>query len=313
MEALEEGGGRLQIQNEKILALRSNSSLTGGLVKTIIISMGIFEAIVLGIVQGLSEFLPISSSGHLVVFQKILTPGPHSILFDLAVHLGTVLSILTLYRKSIQKIFSQAFKSLGTKSSSHGLQLVLFVFVANIPTAIIGFGFKDQFEQLFSNFTAVGVCFFLTGLLLFVTRWKSKSGQMKATQLDDLSGLESMTYGKAIVIGIAQGLAIAPGISRSGSTIAAGILIGVEKSTAALFSFVMSIPAILGASLIELKDFSAQDEISLMPVISGFVAAYLSGLIGLGIVLKFVKKGRLEVFSYYLWALSLFILYKQLV
>ncbi|MEZ4873727.1 MAG: undecaprenyl-diphosphate phosphatase [Bdellovibrionales bacterium] len=274
--------------------------------------MEFIDAILLGVVQGLSEFLPISSSGHLVVFQNLLTPGPHSIPFDLALHMGTVFSILTLYASTIKQVIADTLESSRKRTKTPGLQLALYVFIANIPTALIGFGFKDQLKSLFSNLFAVGICFFITGILLWFTKLKSANADMNVNQIQDINGVSSLTWKKSLIIGIVQGLAIAPGISRSGSTIAAAILIGVERKTAALFSFVMSIPAILGAGIIELKDFSPTEEVVISHLVIGFLAAYISGLFGLWVVLKFVKKGRLEVFSYYLWALSVYIIFKQI-
>ncbi len=273
--------------------------------------MGFFEAIVLGVVQGLSEFLPISSSGHLVVFQNILTPGPHSIVFDLAVHVGTVTSILTLYARSLIEILRDSFHTVRTKQPTHGFKLVLLIVLANIPTAIIGFGFKDTFEEMFSSLTTVAICFSITGFLLWQTRGKNTDSDMQTTDMKNLEGMQTLTWSRALFIGLAQGMAIAPGISRSGSTIAAAILSGVDRKIAALFSFMMSIPAILGASIIELKDVSMENHVVWPILIAGFTAAYLSGLFGLAVVLRFVKKGRLEIFSYYLWMLSAFILVKK--
>ena len=271
--------------------------------------MGILDAIILGIVQGVSEFLPISSSGHLVLLQNILTPGPHSIMFDLAVHVGTVLSIITVYRKSLFQVLKDVFQAISKRQKNAGLMLAFLVVVANVPTAIIGFGFKDQFESLFSNLTAVGIGFFVTGVLLFLTKKKSGPENDKALDMHDFSGVGNLNIWRALLIGVAQGMAIAPGISRSGSTIAAALLAGVDRKTAAMFSFILSIPPILGASLLELKDATAQGEMQMTVMLAGFFFAYVSGLIGLKVILKFVKKGRLEIFSYYLWALSAYIIF----
>ncbi len=272
------------------------------------------QSVILGIVQGLTEFLPVSSSGHLVLFQHWLGIKQHSIIFDLAVHLGTVASIITVYFKSIREIFSDLWVSAIKKRQTGGLHLSVLIICASVPTAIIGFGFKDQFESLFSSLLSVSGGFFITACLLFMTRKTGQGQSMESGHKTlDLSQIKKVSLKKAIIIGFAQGLAIAPGVSRSGATIAAALLMGVERRAAALFSFLMSIPVILGASLIQLKDVESWSSDLLITLVLGGVVSYLAGLAGLVMVLKLVRKGRLEVFSYYLWALSAIVALTQLV
>lgn len=269
--------------------------------------LGWLDSIIIGIVQGLTEFLPVSSSGHLVIFQKLLNFKEHSITLDLAVHLGTLLSVLTIYYSTIKKTLTDSLISLKTKKNTPGLQLMAVVIAASVPTAIIGLGFKSDFESLFSNILAVATCFFITGGLLFLTKRKSKESSM-AIKSDMLGEkVKELTFVKAIIIGIVQGFAIAPGISRSGSTIAVGILLGVDRSVAAMFSFMLSMPAILGASLLQFKDVGEWSSDLIATLLVGGATAYIAGIIGLKLVLRFVGKGRLEVFSYYLWALSIYL------
>ncbi|MBT4760508.1 MAG: undecaprenyl-diphosphate phosphatase [Bdellovibrionaceae bacterium] len=265
--------------------------------------MEIFQSIILGIVQGLTEFLPVSSSGHLVVFQKLLALKEHSLIFDIAVHLGTLLSIFTLYHKPITTIFSSFFKSLKSRSLNEGSYFLMMMVVASVPTAIIGFSLKDLFEQLFSSLLWVGVFFIVTGIVLKLTQKKSMSSE--SMSFTDFKDIQKISFKQALLIGLAQGAAIAPGISRAGSTIAMGILSGLDRKTAALFSFLISVPAILGASLLQFKDVTSWDGDFLTVLLIGGASSYVSGLFGLWFLLKFVKKGRLEVFSYYLWLLGL--------
>jgi undecaprenyl-diphosphatase len=264
--------------------------------------LDILQSIILGIIQGLTEFLPVSSSGHLVIFQKLLGLKEHSLIFDISVHLGTLLSIVTVYFGIIKQIFTDVFTAVVKKDKNYGFSFFLMMIVASIPTAIIGFSLKDVFESLFSSTLAVGIFFIITGIILKFTQ--RTSDDSVSVSFTDMEGLQKITFRQALTIGVAQGAAIAPGISRSGSTIACGLFVGLNRKTAALFSFLISVPAILGASLLQFKDISAWQEGFAQVLIVGGVSAYLSGLGGLWFVLKFVKKGRLEVFSYYLWALG---------
>ena len=264
--------------------------------------MSWLESILLGLVQGLTEFLPVSSSGHLVIFQKLIGLPEHMLAFDIAVHMGTLFSVFVVYRQQILQVIYDLIKFLKTKNLNRGANLFLMVFIGSIPTAIIGFTLKDMFERLFQSLFAVGIFLFITGLILLFTRNKQMAD--KKDDFFSLEGLENLKWWHALVIGTAQGGAIAPGISRAGSTIATGILVGLSRKTASLFSFMLSIPAILGATLLEFKDIEhwSPEFVTIMSV--GFVSAFVFGLIGLKVVLHFVKKGRLEVFTFYLWTVS---------
>ena len=267
------------------------------------------DAFIIGLVQGLSEFLPISSSGHLVVFQDLLGFKEHSLLLDIVVHVGTVLSILTIYRRTILLVLKDILKSIKSKASTNGLYLFLIIILANIPTGLIGIFLKSKFESLFSNFTAVGFAFFFTAFLLFLTKKKNNEQNI---DMNDFSNIKEISPKKALIIGVAQGLAITPGLSRSGSTIATAILLGIPRNAAALFSFLMSVPAILGAAVLQIKDLEASDNSYLLFLLTGLISSYLFGLFGLSVVLKFVRKGRLEIFSFYLIMMGLYALAKGL-
>ncbi len=270
-------------------------------------SLDFLQAVVLGIIQGLTEFLPVSSSGHLVLFQELLGVEEHSLVFDIAVHLGTLASVITVYFRLIKETVISGVCSLKSRTMSPELKLILFVVVATIPTAIIGLSLKSTFEAMFSNFTAVGMCLIVTGFLLLLTRERGKElsvGGGKAFLSFSVEDLKSLSCKKAMIIGLAQAGAIAPGISRSGTTIAVAIFLGLPRNLAALFSFMLAIPAILGAGLLQLRDITYLGSQDLMGLGVGFIVAYLAGLVGLLGVLHFVKKGRLEVFTVYLWLLG---------
>ena len=264
--------------------------------------MGFAQAIILGIVQGLTEFLPISSSGHLVIFQSIMRLSGENLVFDVAVHLGTLLTVITFYFGVVKRVFVDLVGFRRHRKITAGVRLFALVFVGSIPTALIGFALKDYFELMFSSRQTVGFFLCLTGIILFLTR--SKKAKMSLSQAKDLNFVYQITFRQALVIGTAQGLAIAPGISRSGTTISTAILLGIEPAAAALFSFILAVPAILGAVLLQFGDLSVWG--SSWEILGvGVVTAYLSGLLGLWGVLYFVQRSRLEYFSYYLWCAGL--------
>ena len=265
--------------------------------------MEIIDTIILGIIQGLSEFLPISSSGHLVVGQKLLNFKSHDVALDIVVHLGTLGSIFTVFRKELITLAVDGAKIFKGQRDTLGARWIFLIILGSIPTAIIGFTLKDYFITLFGNLSAVGIAFLVTGSLLFLTRFKKSKGLVTGFQ-----GVHEISALKAIIIGFAQGLAITPGISRSGTTIAVALLLGVKASPAATFSFLLAIPAVIGAALLELKDvvWTVDKSITMG---AGLITSYIFGLIGLKWVMATVSKGRLDLFSYYLWALGLFLLY----
>lgn len=259
----------------------------------------------------MTEFLPVSSSGHLVLFQKILGIENHSLEFDVAAHLGTLASVLTLYFQFIKKTVGSTLKRPFVIGDSNRL-LFRAVVAASIPTGIIGLVFKDTFESMFSNLSSVGICLCLTGVILMITKFvgnKSADEENQSFTSFQQNDLSSLTLKIAIVIGFVQALAIAPGISRSGITIAAGVILGLPHRISALFSFMIAIPAILGAGVLQLRGLSVYDTDVVLSLLLGFVVAYVSGLVGLWMILQFVKKGRLHLFSYYLWAVGAYTIF----
>ncbi|NQY99635.1 MAG: undecaprenyl-diphosphate phosphatase [Bdellovibrionales bacterium] len=251
--------------------------------------------------------MPVSSSGHLVLFQKLLGVEVHSIEFDVAAHLGTLASIFTVYRSFIAKTVKQTFSKPYSLNADNKLLLRLVIF-ASVPTGVIGLLLKDYFEAMFSNLSGVAVCLSITGAILMFSKWRSPDQDQADFLNFSVDDLKPLTWRIAILIGFAQAFAIAPGISRSGMTIASGMLLGLPQSVAALFSFMISIPAILGAGLLQLKDLDQFEPSMLINLAVGFAVAYVSGVVGLKLVLHYVKKGRLHLFSYYLWLVAAAIL-----
>lgn len=237
-------------------------------------------ALVLGVLQGFTEFLPVSSSGHLVLVQSII-PGfsQPGVLFDVVLHFGTLLAILFFFRK---RILSLTWK------------YILYIVIATIPAVIVGFLFKDTISILFSSVEVVGVALVITGLLNFST-FKHKEEN------------KSLDSKKSTFVGMMQAFAIIPGISRSGSTIFAGIKTGLSSKDAAEFSFLISVPAIIGANVLEIYSFGGES-INYVSYLIGFIAAFISGIIAIKMVLKFLKEKKFKIFSIYCLILGMIVL-----
>lgn len=257
--------------------------------------MTVLQGIILGIIQGISEFLPISSSGHLALFQILFgLETEESLTFNIILHIGTLIPVLIVFRETIFDILKKPLQ-----------KLTYLIIVATIPTVIVALLFKDLVETLSSTTWFLGIGFMCTGLLLLFSD-KLKDGD-KEIEDDDTT----INYKDALVIGTMQSLAILPSISRSGSTIIGSLFCGLSRKTAAKFSFLMSIPAIAGAAVLMVLDFVtgevAVESIPVVPAICGFVSASVSGYFAIRFMLELVKKCKLKYFSYYLIALSLFI------
>jgi undecaprenyl-diphosphatase len=249
----------------------------------------LLKAIILGIIQGITEWLPISSSGHLVIAQQLMHLDV-PISFDILLHLGTLLVIFMVFWKDILLTLKAFFKF--DFHSFYG-RLSLYIIIGSVPTAVIGFTFHDLFESFFSSLFVVAIALLVTGTLLYLTKFFN--GKRNLSSLDSL------------FIGIFQGLAIIPGISRSGSTIGLGLLLGNKKEQVAKFSFLLSIPAILGASIFDLKDFSFTS-LGTLNVIIGLITAIIVGYISLKYLLKVIMENKFYYFAYYCWILGLIIL-----
>ena len=261
------------------------------------------EAIILGVIQGLTEFLPVSSSGHLVLFQKILGMKHAELFFDVAVHLGTLLAVIVVFRLEIMKITTalvQLIFGAGPKKtirqkveSDPQLKMALLIVIGSIPTAILGFLFAGIADRLFRSGLITGLMLIVTGLLLWLTRRTGAS--------QDQAQCNRLTPKNAFIIGTVQGLAIIPGISRSGSTISIALMLGIDREMAARYSFLLSIPAIIGAGLLSVKDDLFQTNLAIGTALLGAFTAALVGYAALKALLQMVKKGRLHVFAPYCW------------
>lgn len=249
------------------------------------------ESLILGIVQGLTEYLPVSSSGHLTIGANLFgLSGEENLAFTITVHVATVLSTCVILWKEIVWLFKDLFKF----KWNEGTKYVVNILISMIPVAIVGFFFKDKVEAIFgSGLLVVGICLLVTASLLAFSYWA------KPRQRENISPWH------AFVIGIAQALAVLPGLSRSGSTIATGLLLGNSKQKLAQFSFLMVIPPILGEALLDVKDMAEQGVnvamggLSTSSLIIGFLAAFVSGCIACKWMINIVKKGKLIWFALY--------------
>lgn len=257
------------------------------------------DALILGVVQGLAEYLPVSSSGHLEIFREILgidLPSDQALQFDLILHAATVCSTIVI----LWPLFSNLCKSFFTFRRDEDFWYVCKILVSCIPVGIVGVFFKDQVEQFFGNgLTVVGICLVVTAMLLCFAHWSGiREGKMvKASRGRDI------TWTDAFVIGCAQAVAVLPGLSRSGTTIATGILLGDKRDKVASFSFLMVIIPILGEALLDLKDIiggaGSETEVGASALAIGFVAAFLVGCCACKWMINLVKRGKLVWFALY--------------
>jgi len=257
--------------------------------------MTVLQAIFLGVVQGLTEFLPVSSSGHLVFFQSVFGLTEPQLAFDVMLHLGTLLAVIVYFRADVIRILLGTWAWVRWRRGGEAeaeAKLLLWIVVASIPTGLMGVLLKDWFESLFSMPKTVGLMLLVTGLLLWLTRVVKRNE--KTTR--------EMGVLDALIIGITQGIAIIPGISRSGSTISAGLFRGLNRELAGKFSFLLSIPAILGATFLEFREIDAASGIGV--TLFGMAVSFFVGLVALKLLMNIVKKGKLSYFSYYCWAVG---------
>jgi len=255
--------------------------------------MNIFEAIILGIVQGLTEFLPVSSSGHLeltkVIFGDNSVPE-ESLMMTVVLHAATALSTIVIFRKDIASLLVGLFQFKNNEEFRYSLNIV----ISMIPAAAVGVLFEEQIDQLFGGrVLLVGVMLLVTGSLLFL------ADRAKDT-------LNSVTLKSAVLIGIAQAIAIMPGISRSGATISTSVLLGIDRAKAARFSFLMVVPLILGKMAKDiLSGDLANTQTETTVLLAGFVAAFIAGLIACQWMIRLVRKSQLKYFSFYCYGVGL--------
>lgn len=257
--------------------------------------MNLIQAIILGIVQGLTEFLPISSSGHLVLMQKVFGITEPTLIFDTSVHLGTLIAVFAVFKDDIIGILKKPFQ-----------KLTWLLLAGTIPTAIIGIVFKDTFEQMFHSGSTLGLEFIATGVILL---W---SGVLKSGR----KGVKETSYLDAVFIGIMQGAAIMPAISRSGLTISGALFRNLDREFAARFSFLLSIPAILGAAVFQTKDIMEMgggSGIGMGALVAGSLAAAFAGYVSIKYMLQVLRQGKLKFFAYYVFVLGALVILDQYV
>ncbi len=254
--------------------------------------MSWLEALILGIVQGLTEFLPVSSSGHLEIGHALLgTSGEDNLSFAVLVHTATVLSTLVVLWREVAQLFVGTFT---TPKWNQEKNYVAKILVSMVPVFIVGIFFKDEVEALFGNgLLLVGICLLITAALLTLSEWLQKKRQSKGHEVG---------YKDAFIIGIAQACAVLPGLSRSGTTIATGLLCGVKKESVAQFSFLMVLIPILGEALldgIKIIQGEVTSELDILPAVVGFVAAFVTGCLACRFMIEIVRRQRLVWFAIY--------------
>ena len=266
--------------------------------------MTILEAIVLGILQGITEFLPVSSSGHLVLMQHFLGIKESQIFFDVMLHFGTLGAVIIVYYRLIGSLIRTGFSALfqanfyrhprRTVSNTSDLRMLWYLLLGSIPTGLIAVLFKNSLEAIFGKPMVVAAMLVVTGLILQLSRLEHRRLQAETR----------LQAWHSPLIGIAQGLAIIPGISRSGSTISISLLLGLSPRAAAQYSFLLSIPAILGAVILKLKDVG---EITIAPtvIVVGTLTSSVVGYIALRFLLAILNRGKFSIFSYYCFALGI--------
>ena len=271
--------------------------------------MSYFEAIILGLVQGLAEFLPISSSGHLALLQQWFGIQEDKVLlFAVLLHVGTLISVFIVYWRDIAELIVELFLTIKDLCTGKGLRLQerpvrklgIMIIVATIPTGIIGILFNDLFDSLYNSIIPIGIGLIITGFLLVMAERMGASNR----------GIEQMNFRNALFIGTVQGIAICPGISRSGSTLFGSLICNLDRKFAVKFVFLISIPSILGSAVMEAPAAleSRFDMAQLGPVLVGMIVAAVSGLIAIKTMIKIVSDKKLNYFSYYVWALGLIVI-----
>lgn len=265
--------------------------------------MSIIQSILLGIIQGIGEFLPISSSAHLIIIPYLFNWSEHSLAFDVALHFGTLIAVLFVYFKDWWELFKGAFNKVVYKKNSFNNKMFWFLVLATIPGALIGKLFEEPIENILrSNYVIIAIALAVMGILIFLgDKWAAKKYKNKETDF------EHLTLKQTFVIGLSQALAVIPGFSRSGTTILTARLMGVSRSAAAKFTFLLSVPIIFGATVLKLPDmitgFSPE-------LIVGIIVSAVVGVISIKFLLRYIKKHDFAIFAYYRVIIAIIVLVK---
>ncbi|MEG0918451.1 MAG: undecaprenyl-diphosphate phosphatase [Anaerovoracaceae bacterium] len=268
-------------------------------------TLTILQAAFLGLIQGLAEFLPVSSSGHLAIIQHFFeVKGDDVLIFTVLLHVGTLISVFIIYWKDIWELIIELGYTIKDIFTGKGLRIDssdtrkfgFLIIVATIPTAIIGLLFNDLFTSFYGNLVAIGIGLVFTGTILFIA---NRLGQGKVQ-------IKNMNFRNAIFVGIMQGIAITPGVSRSGSTLFGSLVCNINRELAVKYAFLISIPSILGSAILEAPKAFLQglDMTIMLPILVGVVVATVSGIVAIKTMIKVVTKNRLSYFSYYTWILG---------
>lgn len=269
-------------------------------------AMGFIESFFLGVLQGIAEFLPISSSGHLAVAKELLHLRDVPMFYDIILHIATLLAIFIVYWKTIWRLITTSVRFIfrkTTEADKSDLNFIAAVLIATCFTAVIGFALKDLVENL--PVKIISLLFIVTGILLLVCdKFAENKTAVASVAVENKN--TTIKLRSAVIVGIVQGLTVFPGISRSGSTISAGLLCGIRRSRIAEFSFILSIPSILGAFILDLVGSRTVPlNVGIGELAVGFIAALLTGIISLKLLTKLLKKAKLKVFSFYLIPLGI--------
>ncbi|NLH51141.1 MAG: undecaprenyl-diphosphate phosphatase [Myxococcales bacterium] len=265
--------------------------------------ISILQAALLGLLQGITEFLPVSSSGHLVIAQSLFHLQENSLFLDTILHLGTVMAILLFFRRDLGALVLSLRSPVrlgpaGAWRNDPHFRLLIWLGIGTLPAGLAGVLFNDWFEAAFNSPRMVGFAFFITASLLFLSR---------LARSNDVP-LEKLGWRQALIVGLAQAAAITPGVSRSGSTIVAGLLSGLDREAAGRFSFLLAIPVILGAVLLQALKVEELPPGFAAVALTGFVVSLVSGYLSLHILLHFIRRGRLHWFGVYCVLAGLFAL-----
>ncbi len=273
--------------------------------------MAAVKVLILGVIQGLTEFLPVSSSGHLVLFQHALGMKEPELLLDVCLHVGTLAAVCVVFFHRLKRLASVVFHLPGLAGKSGGLRplfqknsdfrILVLIGFGSLPTALLGLFFHSRSQALFGTTKVAGVMLLITGLLLFFTRKLSPTSRP----------IEAMALKDALIIGLAQGMAVLPGFSRSGATISTALFLGIQREAAGPFSFLLSVPAILGALALQARSLLSPSPVPVQMLFIGSATAAGVGFFALKTLLRFVNQGRLSVFAPYCWIVGIIALALQ--
>lgn len=265
--------------------------------------MTIFRAIILGIIQGIAEFLPISSSAHLIIFPYLFGWEESGLAFDVALHFGTMMAVLLIFFKDWWNLFVGAIKDVKEKKKTTNGKMFWYLIIATIPAALAGVLLDNVIEDVIRNKVwIIALALAIMGLLIYVgDKWASKHYK-KETEFEDI------TLKQALIVGISQAFAVIPGFSRSGTTILAGRLQGISKEAITKFTFLLSVPVICGATILKVGDLALTKE-----VIVGIITSFATGIIAIKFLLRYIKKHDFSIFAFYRVILAIIVLVKLII